>query len=150
MKHLARTFAVLGFIFQYLIPIALLSTVVALTHGGKKAGLTVAGILCLCVLVIIILGKLKNRILLMKNQITKQALLSISPLVIWAVGYFAIKYLSSAIGDISGYWLKIAPFILIGRGLYITSGVFKNEQTEKEEAEKEQAIIEKVKGELNG
>lgn len=150
MKHLSRTFAVLGFIFQYGIPLALLSSVVALTHEGKKAGLTIAGIITACVFVLILLGKLKNRILLMKNQIVKQSLLSISPFVVWGMIYYALNFLAEYNGNLSAYWLKIAPFILLGRMLYIVSGIFANEAVTKEKEAEEAAIIEKVKEQING
>jgi len=145
MKHLARIFAVLGFIFQYLCPLALIATVTSLTHEGTKAGLTTAGILCLVVLALVLLNKLKNRVLLMKNNIVKQSLLSVSPFAIWGLGFLVIKYLSESITTVSAYWIKIAPFILIGRLLYIVSGIFKNEQIEREEQEKENALVERVK-----
>ena len=151
MKHLARAFAVLGFLFQYGVPLALLSTVIALTHGETGAGLTSAGFFVLGVLVVIILGKLKNRILLFKNNIVKEALLSISPVVFWAVSYYLIGILANSVVAIGDYWKNILPFVLIGRMLYVVSGIFKNEQIEMEEEEKEKALIERVKGEvLNG
>ena len=148
MKHLARIFAILGFVFQYVCPLALVATVTSLTHEGTKAGLTAAGIMCVVVLVIVILGKLKTRVLLIKNNAVKQSLLSVSPFAIWGMGFLVVKYLSSSITVISAYWIKIAPFILVGRLLYIVSGIFKNEQIEKEEQEREDEIAERVKNRI--
>lgn len=145
MKHLARIFAILGFVFQWIIPAVLLSTVAALTKESAKAGLTSAGILATIVVGIAVLGKLKDGIQTMKNNIVKNALLSITPLSVWAAGCFGINYLEGFITDFSAYWFRILPFIIIGRLLYIVSGIFKNEQEEDEEDEKILAALERIK-----
>lgn len=145
MKHLARIFAALGFAFQFIIPVALLSTIAALTKGETKAGLSAVGTIGLCVIVIALLGKLKDKIYLMKNQAVKQAFLSVSPVVVWVAVYLGIRYFSATVGDLTSYWLKVAPCIVLGRVLYILSGIFKNEQAERDEIKKENSIIERAK-----
>ena len=143
MKHLYRVFRVLGFAFQYCIPIILFGDVIPLTHEAQKAGLTKVGFFALGILVLIIGSKLKERILQMQDEAKKQIFLSIFPIVFWVLIMVGMRAVSTTLASLLNYWWRVIAFIVVGRLFYIVSGILK-EQSKAENAK------EKTEDERNG
>ena len=64
MKWLKYAFSILGFSFQYIIPIILFGGVIPYTHDGISAGLTKMGYIAIIVICIIIGKKIKEKLLM--------------------------------------------------------------------------------------
>lgn len=136
MKHLYRLFRVLGFAFQYCIPVVLFNMVSPLTHEATKAGLTGIGFVAVGIIVLVICGKVKNRIVQMQDEAKKQMILSIFPIVFWALILVGMKAVSATIASLLQYWGYVIEFIVVGRLFYIVAGFLK-EQAKAENAAKD-------------
>lgn len=128
MKHIIRIINVLGFAFQYGVPIYTFSSIFPFVHGSTNAGLTKAGIFAIGILLLILTAKLKDKIKALSNKTLKECLLSIFPVLFWIIGLVVINAVQKITVSIDGIWMRMIIYIVIGRLLYITAAVL----TEKE------------------
>ena len=132
MKIYSYILSTIGFIFQYIIPIILFGNVIPYTHESLEAGLTVMGYIAIAIIIIIISGKLKDKLHGMKKGLVRALLLSLFPVSYWIIAKIGINYILNLFIALARYWGYLIIFIVIGRLLYIISElVFDN--SEKEE-----------------
>lgn len=130
MKKLANVFAVLGFVIQYIVPIALFGDVVPFVTTKEAIGkcLTGAGYIALGLVLFFVCKKGKEWILQRPKSIFRAFILSIPDILWWLAIHFALDFLAGAIINFSNYWSHILIFILIGRGCYIISEGLSSEE----------------------
>ncbi len=114
----SNIFATLGFVFQYVVPLALFSTVIPYTHGAISAGLTKTGWVAVAILCLVLVKKAKEKILSKPKSITRGVILSIFPILLWFAVNLVVDYIVGFIADFAAYWDKVILFILIGRLFY--------------------------------
>ncbi len=108
-----------GFIFEYVLPIIFFGKIIPYTHGEIAAGLTTAGIIAVCILALIIAGKVKDSVIRWKRGLPRGIALSVIEAVPVILISLFLKWLSPTISSILEYWLSIIPFFVIGRLFYI-------------------------------
>lgn len=121
MKVYSNILSVIGFIFQYVVPIFLFGNVIPYTHESLEAGLTVMGYLAIAIIVLILSGKLKNKLHEMPKGLVRALLLSLFPVAYWLIVKIGINYLLNLFVALAQYWGYIIIFILIGRLFYVIS-----------------------------
>ena len=121
MKVWSYILSSIGFIFQYIVPIVLFGNVIPYTHESLEAGLTVMGYIAIAMLVIIISGKLKDKLHGMPKGLVRALLLSLFPIAYWVIIKIGINYLLNLFVALAQYWGYLIIFILIGRLFYIIS-----------------------------
>lgn len=124
----------IGFIFQYIIPIVLFGNVIPYTHESLEAGLTVMGYIAVAITILILSGKLKDKLHGMKKGLVRASLLSLFPIAYWVIVKIGINYLLNLFVALARYWGYLIIFILIGRLFYIISEIV-HDNDKKEEAE---------------
>lgn len=121
MKVYSNILSIVGFIFQYVVPIVLFGNVIPYTHESLEAGLTVMGYLAIAIIVLILSGKLKNKLHEMHKGLVRALLLSLFPVAYWLIVKIGINYLLNLFIALAQYWGYIIVFILIGRLFYVIS-----------------------------
>ena len=121
MKVYSNILSCIGFIFQYIVPIVLFGNVIPYTHESLEAGLTVMGYIAIATIVLILSGKLKDRLHEMPKGLVRAFLLSLFPVASWVIVKIGINYLVNLCIALAQYWGYIIVFILIGRLFYIIS-----------------------------
>lgn len=119
MRIYSHILSVIGFIFQYIVPIVLFGNVIPYTHESLEAGLTVMGYIAIAVLILILSGKLKEKLQHMHKGLVRALLLSLFPIAYWLIVKIGVNYLLSLFVALAQYWGYIIIFILIGRLFYI-------------------------------
>lgn len=132
MKWCKRLLVCLGFSFQYILPILLFGGVVPYTRDTVEAGLTKAGYIALALIVLILIKKAKEKIITLPKSIARGAVLSLFPLIVWAVVNMGLSWCLSAFGSLCVYWDRILIFIVLGRVFYVMEEAL----TERENKEK--------------
>lgn len=132
MKWCKRLLVCLGFSFQYILPILLFGGVVPYTRDTVEAGLTKAGYIALALIVLILIKKAKEKIITLPKSIARGAVLSLFPVIVWAVVNMGLSWCLSAFGSLCVYWDRILIFIVLGRVFYVMEEAL----TERENKEK--------------
>lgn len=134
MKKWSYILSGIGFIFQYIVPIVLFGNVIPYTHESLGAGLTVMGYIAVAIIVIIVSGKLKDKLHGMKKGLVRASLLSLFPIAYWLIIKIGINYLLNLFVALANYWGYVIIFILLGRLFYIISEiVYDNDKKEEVE-----------------
>lgn len=123
MKWLRGLFIVLGFTFQYIIPLLLFGEVIPYTHGEIAAGLTKMGYLAAAVLAFILANKLKEKLLTLKKGFVRGFLLSLFPIALWILAGVGVDFILSFLAALAKYWWRALIFIAIGRIFYVAEEV---------------------------
>ena len=133
MKIYSYILSTIGFIFQYIVPIVLFGNVIPYTHESLEAGLTVMGYIAIAIIVLIVSGKLKDKLHEMSKGLVRALLLSLFPITYWLLAKIGINYILNLFIALAQYWGYIIIFILIGRLFYIISELVydKNEKKGK-------------------
>jgi O-antigen/teichoic acid export membrane protein len=131
MKALKIILTVLSYILQYFMPIALFGYVVPYYHGDVGAGLTGAGIVALCIAIIILYSKLKEKIKAHSEGITREIFLSIFHIAIWVILGIGINKVMEFVNLLIRYWWVAFIFIILGRVCAIVCGMFKGKEGAK-------------------
>ena len=118
MKRLKHAFSLLGFVFQYIVPIILFGGVIPYTHEGIAAGLTKVGYMAVIVITLIVTKKVKEKLLQREKSLARAILLSIFPIALWLIMSFFIGWIAEFVDNLSIYWNKILIFIILGRVFY--------------------------------
>ena len=126
MKKLATLFQLVGFIVQYLIPIALFGDIGPYTKEGIGRCLTGMGYVAIGLVLYFCIKKFKEWLLQKPKSIKRALILSVFPIVIWLAIMLGLDFLSAFILKISTYWDKVIIFILLGRGCYVVSEALSN------------------------
>lgn len=121
MKIYSYILSTVGFIFQYIIPIVLFGNVIPYTHESLEAGLTVMGYIAFAIIVIIVSGKLKDKLHGMRKGLVRALLLSLFPIAYWLIAKIGINYILNLFIALAQYWGYMIIFIVIGRLFYIIS-----------------------------
>jgi MFS family permease len=121
MKIYSYILSTVGFIFQYIIPIVLFGNVIPYTHESLEAGLTVMGYIAIAIIVIIVSGKLKDKLHGMRKGLVRALLLSLFPVAYWLIAKIGINYILNLFIALAQYWGYMIIFIVIGRLFYIIS-----------------------------
>ena len=121
---------IFGFIVMYCIPIILFGNLIPYTRDEIPAGLTKAGYFAVAVICLIIMSKIKQRFLQMPKSVVRGMLLSIFPILFWAIVNIGVGYVEKAIVAFSQYWDRVLIFIIIGRALYCIGDAVNAEHTE--------------------
>ena len=121
MKMYSYILSTVGFIFQYVIPILLFGNVIPYTHESLEAGLTAMGYIAVAIVVIIVSGKLKDKLHEMSKGLARALLLSLFPVAYWLIAKIGINYILNLFISLAQYWGYLIIFILIGRLFYIIS-----------------------------
>ena len=123
MRIYSHILSGIGFIFQYIVPIALFGNVIPYTHESLEAGLTVMGYIAVAALILILSGKLKEKLHDMHKGLVRALLLSLFPITYWLLVKVGINYLLNLFVALAQYWGYIIIFILIGRLFYVLSEI---------------------------
>lgn len=118
-KVLSYTLQVLGYIFQYGLPLILIAFAVPLTKGG---GISTAGYIVLIIALCIVAWHLISRINKWDKSIKKALLLSIPPVLIWAIAGIGLTNLMIFMQGLVKYWWTAFIFIVIGRLFFVIDG----------------------------
>lgn len=121
MKALKTTLLIFSYLLQYITPIALFGLVIPFTHGEIKAGLTGTGIVALCIIAVMLYGKIKEKASTHLHGAVRAIVLSIFPIAIWLIAGIGIKKLMMFINSLIDYWWIAFIFIILGRLVYIVS-----------------------------
>jgi putative Mn2+ efflux pump MntP len=121
MKKLATLFQFVGFIVQYILPIALFGDIIPYTKEGIGKCLTGMGYVAIGLALYFCIKKFKEWLLQKPKSIKRALILSVFPIVIWLAIMLGLDFLNAFIMKISAYWSKIIIFILLGRGCYVVS-----------------------------
>ena len=123
MRIYSHILSGIGFIFQYIVPIALFGNVIPYTHESLEAGLTVMGYIAVAALILILSGKLKEKLHDMHKGLVRALLLSLFPITYWLLVKVGINYLLNLFVALAQYWGYIIIFILIVRLFYVLSEI---------------------------
>ena len=132
MKVWSNILSSIGFIFQYIVPIVLFGNVIPYTHESLEAGLTVMGYIAVAITIIIISGKLKDKLHEMPKGLVRALLLSLFPIAYWLIVKIGVNYLLNLFVAIANYWGYLIIFIIIGRLFYIISEIIYDKKVEAE------------------
>ena len=132
MKVWSNILSSIGFIFQYIVPIVLFGNVIPYTHESLEAGLTVMGYIAVAITIIIISGKLKDKLHEMPKGLVRALLLSLFPIAYWLIVKIGVNYLLNLFVAIANYWGYLIIFIIIGRLFYIISEIVYDKKGEAE------------------
>ena len=121
MKIYSYILSTIGFIFQYIIPIVLFGNVIPYTHESLEAGLTTMGYIAVAIVILIVSGKLKDKLHEMPKGLVRALLLSLFPVSYWLIAKIGINYILNFFIALAKYWGYLIIFILIGRLFYIIS-----------------------------
>ena len=133
MKKIKYAFALLGFVFQYVIPLILFGGVIPYTHDGVAAGLTKMGCAIIAIFCIIVIGKLKAKLIQRPKSLLRGFILSLFPVALWGVMYLLLGWLGNFVASLVVYWDKIILFIVLGRLFYtIDEGISASEASNDE------------------
>ena len=135
MKIYSYILSTIGFIFQYIVPIVLFGNVIPYTHESLEAGLTVMGYIALAIIVILISGKLKDKLHEMHKGLVRALLLSLFPIAYWLLVKVGINYILNLFVALAQYWGYLIIFILIGRLFYVISELVYDKNEKKGKAE---------------
>ena len=138
MKWCKRLLVCLGFSFQYILPILFFGGVVPYTRDTMRAGLTKAGYIALALIVLILIKKAKEKIITLPKSIARGAVLSLFPVIVWAVVNMGLSWCLSAFGSLCVYWDRILIFIVLGRVFYVM------EEALTERENKEKSVMEEI------
>ena len=116
-KILSYSLLACGYMFQYIIPLIMFGYVVPYTHDAK--GFTIAFYLAFIVTAFIISGKIKGKIEKQEKSLFRELLLSVFPIVMWAMIGFGIDKVLIFVTSLSRYWWHSLIFIFIGRLFFI-------------------------------
>lgn len=118
MKWLKYAFYILGFAFQYCIPLLLFGGVIPYTHENLSAGLTGMGYIAIIIFGLIIGKKIKEKLLQRPKTLLRGIFLSLFPIAMWLIVNLCLGWIVGFVDEISLYWDKIIPFIVLGRLFY--------------------------------
>lgn len=127
MKKLATFFSLVGFAVQYLFPIILFGDIVPYTKDGLGKCLTGMGYIAIGLAVYFASKKVKEWLLQKPKSIKRALLLSVFPIVWWAVILLGADFLSAFMLDFSNFWDKVILFIILGRGCCVVSEALSEE-----------------------
>jgi MFS family permease len=99
----------------------LFGNVIPYTHESLEAGLTVMGYIAFAIIVIIVSGKLKDKLHGMRKGLVRAILLSLFPIAYWIIAKIGINYILNLFIALAQYWGYMIIFIVIGRLFYIIS-----------------------------
>ena len=119
MKWLKIAFSVLGFTFQYILPLLFFGGVIPYTHDGKTAGLTSMGYIALMVLIIVFYDQIRKFVLSQPKSLVRGLMLSAFPIFIWIVVNIGLDWIVNTIDALVLYWDRVIIFIVIGRIFYV-------------------------------
>lgn len=128
MKALKIILTVLSYILQYFMPIALFGYVVPYTHGEIGAGLTGAGIVALCIAIIILYSKIKEKIIANCNEMAKEIFRFLFYAAIWIILGIGIGKVMDFVNLLIKYWWVAFIFIILGGVCAITCGIIKRNE----------------------
>lgn len=114
MKWTPKLFYVLGFIFEYVIPVLLFGLVTPLVHGKLDEGLTTVGVIAVAVLALILIGKIKSAVEKWEKGIVRAIILSFLkavPLFIFAI---FLRWLIPFTESLLLYMWRIIPMFILG------------------------------------
>lgn len=131
MKKLATFFSIVGFAVQYLFPIILFGDIVPYTKDGLGKCLTGMGYIAIALAVYFASKKVKEWLLQKPKSIKRALLLSIFPIVWWAIILLGADFLSAFMLDFSNFWDKVILFIILGRGCCVVSEALLEEGVKK-------------------
>lgn len=121
MKKLATLFSILGFMIQYLFPIALFGDIIPYTQDNVGKALTGMGYVAIALVLYFVTKKVKEWLLRKPKSIVRALILSIFPIVWWAAILLGVDFASSFLLKFANFWDKVIIFILLGRGCYVLS-----------------------------
>lgn len=132
MKIYSNILSAIGFIFQYIIPIILFGNVIPYTRESVSAGLTAMGYIAAAIIILIISGKLKNKIHEFPKGLKRALCLSVFPVAYWFIAKIGIDYLLSFFTALSKYWGYVIIFIIVGRMFCVMSELVTEKEEDKE------------------
>ena len=118
MKWLKFAFSILGFTFQYILPILFFGGVIPYTHDGKQAGLTSMGYIALMVVIIVFYDQIRKFVLSQPKSLVRALVLSAFPIFIWFVINMCLGWIVNTIDALVLYWDRVILFIVLGRIFY--------------------------------
>lgn len=121
MKKLATTFAFVGFIIQYIVPIVIFGDLVPFTRDGIGKCLTGFGYIAIALALFFATKKLKEWILQKPKSIMRGIVLSVFPIVWWFMVLLCVDWVGAFLFEFSNYWSEVLIFILLGRGCSVVS-----------------------------
>lgn len=111
MKWIIRALYVLGFILEYIIPVLLFGLVTPLVHGKLDEGLTLVGVIAVCILGVVLIRKMRDRVREWKKGLWRAAALAAFkalPLIVFAL---LLNWVLPMIVELRAYfWRIIFPF----------------------------------------
>ena len=114
LKLLAFALYAVGFTFQYTIPLIIFGTILPYTREDAGKAITTVGILALCVLMIVIIRRIKKRVIEWKRGLPRALVLAcfkIAPIVFITV---FMRWLEPLALSIIAYWYRMLALFGVG------------------------------------
>ena len=128
MKWICRLLSVLGFTFEYIIPIILFGGVIPYTHDGAKAGLTKMGYIAIGVIFFVFSKKIKEVVLQQDKGLTRALILSAFPIVAWVLISLGLGMITTFVASLTVYWNRVLIFIILGRICHVVEETISDRQ----------------------
>jgi hypothetical protein len=93
--------------------------VVPYQRGAVQAGLSVAGYIALGAILFILIKKFKEWLHGRPKSLIRGIILSLFPIVIWAIVTVGLDAFVKVIDSFMQYWYYLIMFIVIGRTFYV-------------------------------
>lgn len=133
MKWIIRIFYIVGFVLEYVVPIFLFGLVTPLVHGKLDEGLTVMGILTLCIAGVIVLIKCKNVVIKWEKGVIRALVLASMKAIPLIVFSFVVNWLSAFALALTSYMWRIIPIFIVGVIFDITAEILESYEVKKSE-----------------
>ena len=114
MKILPKVFYILGFVFEYALPILLFGFVTPLVHGKLEEGLTIVGCIAIGVIGVIALIKIKKAAKEWDKGICRAVVLAVLKAVPLVVLSLFTNWLCTYIALFTTYLWRIIPIFILG------------------------------------
>ena len=114
-KILRIVFLVLGYVFQYGIPVALFGYVVPLVNESQGVGLTTAGYIVVIAGLCVCAWKLFTYLNKKEKSLARAGLLAIFPIGIWLIGGIGLNNMLIFVTGLVDYWWTAFIFIILAR-----------------------------------
>lgn len=123
MKKLATLFEIIGFVIQYILPVALFGDIIPFVTNDVTVGkcLTGMGYIAVALILFFIFKKVKEWLMQRPKSIKRAIVLSIPSIVWWVAIMLCLDYLTSFVLTFSEFWHNVIIFILLGRGFIVLS-----------------------------
>lgn len=131
MKWMIRIFYLIGFTLEYIVPILLFGVVTPLVHGKMDEGLTVMGILALCIASVIALIKFGATVRKWEKGVYRALILALMKAIPLIVFSALVGWLRDFAAALTTYMWRIIPIFIVGLLFDITAEILDTKESKE-------------------